>query len=266
MSWTQLFPIRTIGSAVTSWLAKTAKGVSTNPVITGSLSVTAVEGVIAAEAPIVALTRGVTGSTVTTSADGSTLPVTGEGVATGSTLRGILSAPTEGLDVVSTTTDLVQATFCVTASSTGTWSSEANAEGSNNGTDATNTNTIFNEGSGSLTLVYAAQFNKTELTINSAELNLYWESTAALAGPGTNTIEYSLNGGASWSTVINTTAAQSFATTPQVFSITAAVGQSWSSLTDLRVRYTYTAAAGLASTVSVDAVKLIVNATQTVLG
>jgi hypothetical protein len=264
LSWIQLFPVRLVAGA-TSWLAKTRPNVAVLPKVDGVVTALTVEGLGVSDVPIVALVREVVSTTVTTRAEGSTLPVTGEAMVLESTLAGILSTPTKAMKVASTTVDLTQTTYVLTASSTGTWAGTANAQGANNGTNATNTNTLVASGSGALTLAYASQFNKTKLTISGATLSLFWSSTAALAGPATNLVQYSLDAGASWSTIISTTAAQSFGTTPQSYSLTSAVGQSWQALTDLRIRYTFTAASGLPSTVSVDAVRLTVQATQTVL-
>jgi hypothetical protein len=267
MGLRQIFPrviVAAAGGAV-NWLARTGQGVVVAPVVGGTLAKPVVVGGLAvAQAPTKAVSRSITGVAAATSVDGSTLATTGQGVVAQSLLSGIIGSPTSGLDVVSTTVGLVQTTFVLSASSTGTWQNPTNAQGANNGTNATNANTLTGAASGALTMTFVEQVGKTALDITAAELQLYWNSTVSLAGPGRTIIEYSINAGSTWTQVINTTVAQSFATTPQTVDIASAVGQSWPALTDLRVRYTFTSTSGLASTTRVDAVKLTVNATKTV--
>lgn len=268
-TWTQLWPIRLIagggGAGFASWLEKTKENVTVTPKVNGVATALTTESLGVSQAPLLLVTRVDSNLLVAEKNVGTIQPVTGEAFTLEPTLRGILSTPTEAMQVASTTIDLTQTTYCLTSSSNGTWANPTNAQGPNDGAQATNTNTLLAAGSGALTLAYASQFNKTELVISDAELKLYWGSTAALAGPATNLVQYSLDAGATWTTIITTRVAQTFTSTPQTFSLTSAVGQSWANLTDLRVRFTFTAASGLPSTASVDAVKLIVQATQTVL-
>lgn len=192
------------------------------------------------------------------------LPLQSVGVAVSSKADGEMKAPVSvGTEIQQWVTNLTQTTYATTAGSSGRWTNAANATGPNNGTVATANNSITVAASGSLELSYAAQFNKTELTISKVELHRYWQNAAGLVTPSTWLAEYSLNNGASWTLLATGTTSFNQMTSPGIEDITAAVGGDWNKLSQLRVRFTYTGGASATpSTLTVDAVKLIVTASR----
>ncbi len=167
-----------------------------------------------------------------------------------------------GAELVQMVTSLVQTTYSILAAATGSWTNPNNGTGANNGSFATNANTLTAAASGSVTYSFASQFNKSELTISSVQLALFWRETAGLTGPGTWKSEYSLDG-TTFTQISTGATAFDFSVTPQTLDLTTLVGQDWNKLTNLKVRFTFTAAASVTpSTLSVDAVRLTVNASR----
>jgi hypothetical protein len=268
MTWEQRWPTRVInGGGFASWLARTVGAVSFRSVINGLIVKPVVtSGLAVAQAPIRALSRLATGATLTKLVEGSTLALTGEGVRTRSVLGGILGSPNSALNIVSTTVSLVQTTGATGATDTGTWVNPQGATGLPDGLSASNGQSGITNASGKLTLNYAPQFAKTDLEITSVELWFYWNASVPPAGanPPINKLFYGLNSVADVE-LFSSSVANARLTNPQVFDITAAVGQDWGKLSALATGCSMTTSLALpASTTVVDAVVLVVNATKTV--
>jgi len=113
-------------------------------------------------------------------------------------------------------------------------------------------------------MTYAAQPNKTPLTITAVSLKGYWANTAGLVTPCTYLIEYSVNGGTSWTTLQTGSATVAAGSPTTTTNVTAAIAASWTAVAAFRVRATYTgAASATASTLTVDAFELVVTANTT---
>lgn len=193
------------------------------------------------------------------------IPILSPGVALSSKATGGATPRNDvGAELLQVTYDLVQTTYATSAVKTGTWASEANAVGANNGTFATNTNPVLNPASGNLDLSFAAQINKTDLIISSVHLYRYWKNVAGLLSPCTWAAYYSIDGGANWVLISTGTGSFDQSTAPGDLDLTAVVGQDWNKLSQLKARFTYTGAGNATqSTISVDATKLVVVASKT---
>jgi hypothetical protein len=194
-------------------------------------------------------------------------PIQSPGVVLSSKASGGGTPPqAAGVELVQAKIDLTQTTYAISASKTGTWANEANSVGANNGSFATNANSVTASASGILTMNFAAQVNKTDLVISSVTFYKYWKYTAGLVGAGSWTIEYSTNGGVNWTVMFSGGAGSSFdeSVNPGLFDLTAVIGQDWSKLSNFKVRVTFSAGTSATpSTISVDAMKLVVVASKT---
>jgi len=172
------------------------------------------------------------------------------------------SPQTVGAEIKQMRVDLLQTTYALTAGSAGTWQNPNNALNAPNGTFATNSNSVTTAASNNLVLTFANQVNKTELTIDSVILDVYWKNVAGLVGPVNYVLEYSFDN-VNWFGLANNNV--SFDKTSEAnrdsYGLTSDVGQDWSKLSNLRVRFRYNGAASATpSTLSVDAVRLKVSA------
>lgn len=192
-------------------------------------------------------------------------PILAPGVALSSQASGSTSPRNDvGAELVQVKYDLTQTTYATSAVKTGTWASEANAVGANNGTFATNTNPVLNPASGNLDLSFAAQVNKSELVISSVHLYRYWKNVAGLLSPCAWAAYYSIDNGANWVLISNGNTSFDQSSFPGDLDLTAVIGQDWNKLSQLKARFTYTGAGNATqSTISVDAVKLVVVASKT---
>lgn len=223
-------------------------------------------GVAVAESPKILVTQETPGISVTASASGAPNQVAlTPGVALSNTASGGQSQPQSvGAELVRLQIDLTQTRYAGFQTSTGTWSNGASSLGAPNSFYATNANGATTAASGTLTINFGSQDNKTELTITSVIVSLYWKNVAGLVLPGTWKAEYSLDGGTNWTTLVTGTTSFTKDVTPDTFDLTSVVGQDWAKLTNMRIRFTYTASASATpSTLSVDAIKLSVLATRT---
>lgn len=170
-----------------------------------------------------------------------------------------LGEPKAGAEIVHVKYDLTHNRGGTSAASTGTWTTPNNSTGQTNATTARNANTVTVAASGDLTLSYAAQPNRTDLTIVSVHLDFYGSYDPGLTAPCTARINYGLDGG-SGTTLLSTTA--DFGN--QSFDITSAVGGDWSKIAALKTKFTLTGSASATPSVFlVDACHVRVVATRT---
>ena len=264
VSWSQIFPATAAAAANTlSWLQRQAPTLIIGTANTATVAAPpAIVGAAVSPSQAVLVSQGASSVNTSVSLSGTVQPVTAENVVVKSSLAAILATPVEQLRVVSTTTSLTQTTYGTGATATGGWVTPTNAIGASDSLYATDTSAMTAASNDALTVTFAPQLQKTQLTITSAALRVYWQHVGAAA---VCSIDYSLNSGTSWTGLYSSAAAVN-QLSGQSYTITTPVGQSWAGLTALQVRFTFVSAIGAAAeTISVDAVRLLVSANQTVL-
>lgn len=139
------------------------------------------------------------------------------------------------------------------------WTTPANALGKHDGANATVTASLTAATGGPLTMTYATLPNKTSLTITKVQLQLYGAQTGALAtGNGSYLVEYSINGGSTFTTLIpNNT--MNFSNPPAV-DITSVINGNWANLQNVQVRVTVNYGVAGTASATLDAVELLVTA------
>ncbi len=150
--------------------------------------------------------------------------------------------------------------------SDGGWTSEANAGGVHNGSDAAFAGQALNARDGTLILAYADFVNKTDLTITQVTLSFYrMFVSGTLLNNAFVRIGYRTDGSTTNanSTVVLATFTGDQASTPLVYDITTDIGGSWTKLNGLVVQVNATAALGELWTAALDAVEVNVLAERT---
>lgn len=223
---------------------------------------------VSREAASVGLTATPVAKAVTSTTSGILLDKVVDGVATPSLVLGhslgtVLSGQAAGalnesaLAVTRVNYTLTHRSYATGATSTGTWTTPANAIGVENGSSASNANTVTNAASGALTTTHPGQNpNRAPLTISSARLALYGTVTKGTISPATVQIQYSYGSG--FFTLVANQGA---------FEGTVLIDMplpTWDQVGQLQIRITFTAAASATpSTIAIDAVSLIVTASRT---
>lgn len=165
------------------------------------------------------------------------------------------AAPTDGRSATLTWTQ-----GATTATQTGNWTNPANAQGTNNGTNATLSDAATNSNAGTLSLsAYPdAPADLQTWTVISVRLFSYHAVTGWTGVGNQLLIQYDV--GAGFVTAATITANENFASTPRQFDLGALT---WTQINALQVQFAYTA--GLianAATINVDAVHLQVQASR----
>lgn len=175
-----------------------------------------------------------------------------------STAAAILVTPEALVRPAETSTiNLTLTPYAASVVSNTNWTNPTNALGNTTGTAATLTatssglaGTTSNTVTGTLVLGYAAA-TPTDLTIDAVSLSIEYSQTnsgALLGQSSTRSMEYSLDGGTTWTVAIAGASAQ--AKTIGQVDITAAVGGDWSKISAFRFRYvgSNTSGTGLGAT------------------
>lgn len=180
------------------------------------------------------------------------------------TSGGPVPAQSGGVELVQITYDLTHTGYATGWPVTGgSWTNQNNGLGANDGVFATNKNTATVAASGSLEYAFAAQPNRTDLTISSVTLTLYWKNVAGAISPCTYTVALSKDNGSNYSN-LGTGAGSIDWSAGQAINGTTFFAGSWANIAACRVKWTYTGpASASASTLSVDAMKLTVVASRT---
>jgi hypothetical protein len=274
--WTQLWPVRIIGSlggGAVQWLAKTTESLSFLHNVSGKYK-SAVRFTAAAEqSPAKLLTTVDDQLTIDATVNGSgDLMTNRESVKAESVFTGILGSPNSAWEVARTFTNL-NGTYPADdfqisrPSGQQDWTNGENATGLKDAQTAAVIGSLLNGATDAiLDLFYPTAFQKDELDITSVKLDTYWGYVGNIALASTMTVLYSVDGSAP-SIVLRALSGDGTHAvgTVDTFDITA-IADTWTKISNLKVRFRYTAAGGnTQSTGSVDAVEIKVQANKTVI-
>ncbi len=201
--------------------------------------------------------------TVTPFAEGTVKPALAPSVAVATVATAQVAAATAGLELVQTRYDLTATRGASTATNAGgnAYSNPTNAQGLANGTLASGAGNALGARSYRLDLAFPTITGKEELTITAAELRFYISQTGTALNNGGMTIGW----GSTSRTYAQTNAFPAdvnHLTTPIVVPITG-VPLTWAELATVVARVNHVTAVLNTSTVNIDAVHLVVNATRT---
>jgi hypothetical protein len=274
--WTQLWPVRIIGSlggGAVQWLAKTTESLSFLHNVSGRYK-SAVSFTAAAEqSPAKLLTTVDDQLTIDTTVNGSgDLMTNRESVKAESRFGGILGSPNSSWEVARTFTNL-NGTYPANAfqisrpSGSQDWTNGANATGPQDGQTAAVIGSLLNGATDAiLDLTYPTAFQKEELDITSVTLDTYWGYVGNIALASTMTVLYSVDGTdpSIELSALSGNGSHDVATV-DTFDITA-IADTWTKISNLKMRFRFTADGGnTQSTGSVDAVEIKVQANKTVI-
>jgi hypothetical protein len=274
--WKQLWPVRIVGvvsGGTVSWLARTRESLSFLHNVSGRYK-SAVSFTAAAEqSPAKLMTTVDDQLTIDTSVNGSgDLMTNRESVKAESRFGGILGSPNSAWEVARTFTNL-NGTYPANAfaisrpSGSQDWTNGQNATGLKDAQTAAVIGSLLNGATDAiLDLFYPTAFQKDELDITSVKLDTYWGYVGNIALASTMTVLYSVDGSAPSIVLRALSGNGSHAVgTVDTFDITA-IADTWTKISNLKVRFRYTAQGGnTQSTGSVDAVEIKVQANKTVI-
>jgi hypothetical protein len=273
--WTQLWPVRVIGSiggGATQWLARTTESFSFLHNVLGRYKSPIAFTAAAEQSPAKLLTTVDDQLSVNTTVTGSgELMTNGENIKAESVFKAMLGSPTSGWEVAQTFTNL-DATYPANGwsisrpSGSQDWSNGQNATGLQDAQTAAVIGSLLNGATDAiLELTYPTAFQKDELDITSVTLDTYWGYVGNIALASTMTVLYSVDGSAPSIVLSALSGNETHAVgTVETFDITS-VADTWAKISALQLRFRYTAAGGnTQSTGSVDAVEMKVQANKTV--
>lgn len=246
-------------------------GINVRPVVTPGLAVYAVAslavailvpGAAVSIAPVTITVPTTTGATVTTSAMGATQTPQTPAIQTAATMAQS-HTETPALELVQATYSLTARNGSNAATSTGAdaWPNIANAQGRTDGTTANAVGNALAARSFTARMAYAAQNNKTALTITACELRYYFNHTSVLNN-ATRTLRATWTGGSYTSGGISTSLNAS--TTPVTVDVFALGVTDWTKANSLVSFVDLTTTLGaVTGGLNLDAVELVITASLT---
>jgi hypothetical protein len=273
--WTQLWPVRIIGSTgggPTQWLAPTEEELSFIHSVSGGYESTVAFTAAVEQSPAKLVTTVDDQLAVSTNVTGSgELMTNRESVKAETRFGGILGSPNSAWEVAQTFTNL-DATYPANGwsisrpSGSQDWSNGQNATGLQDAQTAAVIGSLLNGATDAiLDLTYPTAFQKEELDITSVTLDTYWGYVGNVALTSTMTVLYSVDGSDPSIELSALSGNGSHAVgTVETFDITA-IADTWTKISNLKIRFQYTAQGGnTQSNASVDAVEIKVQANKTV--